>query len=123
MLQFVRYTQHIHTYDMRRNKHNIQTYYRTRLYWLKNDNDKENKQFVSTKHFVTVLLKKLKNKKPKKNKTQKTGKKDSQSGGLFTWYRMIDINVHTFNSFLLLTVFIKFRTVYIFGFLQSLVLD
>ena len=58
MLQFVRYTQHIHTYDMRRNKHNIQTYYRTRLYWLKNDNDKENKQFVITKHFVTDLLKK-----------------------------------------------------------------
>jgi len=34
---------------------------------------------------------------------------------------MIDINLHNFNSFLLLTVFIKFCTVYIFGFLHSLV--
>ena len=74
MLQFVRYTQHIYTYDMRRNKHNIQTYYRTRLFWLNNDNDKENKQFVITKHCVTDLLKKLKNKKPKKQDTKK-GKK------------------------------------------------
>ena len=42
-LQFVRYTQHMYTFDMRRNKHNIHTYYRIRLFWLKNDNDKENK--------------------------------------------------------------------------------
>jgi len=41
------------------------------------------------------------------------------SGGLFTWYRMIDINFHNFNSFLLLTVFMKFCTVYIFGFINS----
>ena len=42
-VQCIRYTQHVYTYDMRRNTHNIQTYYRTRLFWLKNDNDKENK--------------------------------------------------------------------------------
>jgi len=42
-LQFIRYTQHMYTYDMRRNKHNIQTYYRARLFWLNNDNDRENK--------------------------------------------------------------------------------
>jgi len=42
-LQFVRYTQHMYTFDMRRNKHNIHTYYRIRRFWLKNDNDKENK--------------------------------------------------------------------------------
>jgi len=30
VVQFIRYTQHIYTYDMRRNKHNTQTYYRTR---------------------------------------------------------------------------------------------
>ena len=28
-IHFIRYTQHIYTSDMRRNKHNIQTYYRT----------------------------------------------------------------------------------------------
>ena len=43
LVKFIRYTQHMYTYDMRRNKHTIQTYYRTRLFWLKNDNDKENK--------------------------------------------------------------------------------
>ena len=41
---------------MRRNKHNIQIYYRTRLFWLKNDNDKENKKFVTTKDFVKDIL-------------------------------------------------------------------
>jgi len=46
----------MYKYDMRRNKHNIQTYYRTRLFWLKNDNDKENKKFVITKHFVKDIL-------------------------------------------------------------------
>ena len=56
-----------------------------------------------TKHFVTDLLKK------------------QRWPGFFTWYRTIDINLHTFNSFRLLKVFIKFCTVYIFGFLQSLV--
>ena len=40
-LQFIRYTQHVYTYGMRRNKHNIHTYYRTRLFWLQNDNVKE----------------------------------------------------------------------------------
>ena len=59
-------------------------------------------------------------KKGEKQDTKK-GKKDRYSGGFFTWYRMIDINLHNFNSFLLLTVFIKFCTVYIFGFLHSLV--
>jgi len=34
---------------------------------------------------------------------------------------MIDINLHNFNSFLLLTVFIKLCTVYIIGVLHSLV--
>ena len=33
----------MYTFDMRRNKHDIRTYYRTRLFWLKNDNGKENK--------------------------------------------------------------------------------
>jgi len=32
--------QHMYVHDMRRNKHNIQTYYRTRLFWLKSDNEK-----------------------------------------------------------------------------------
>ena len=65
----------MYTYDMRTNKHNIQTYYRTRLFWLKNDNNKKKKWFVITKHFVTDLLKK---KKEKGKKTRyKKGKKDS----------------------------------------------
>ena len=48
VLQFIRYTQHMYTYDMRRNKHNIHTYYRTRLFWSKNNNDKENKYQIFT---------------------------------------------------------------------------
>jgi len=36
----------MYTDDMRRIKHNIQTYYRTRLFWLKNDNDKEKKVYI-----------------------------------------------------------------------------
>jgi len=48
VLQFIRYTQHMYTYDMRRNKHNIHTYYRTRLFWSKNNNDKENKYKIFT---------------------------------------------------------------------------
>ena len=55
LIQFIRYTQHIYTYEMRRNKHNIQTYYRTRLFGLKNDNDKEKKIVRSYKAFVTDL--------------------------------------------------------------------
>jgi len=35
VFSFIRYTQHMYTYDMRRNKHNIQTYYGTRLFGLK----------------------------------------------------------------------------------------
>ena len=50
-----------------------------------NDNDRENKQFVITKHVVTDLLT-----KGKKNKKEKN---DSQSGGFFTWYMTIDINL------------------------------
>ena len=38
----------MYTYDMRRNKHNIKTYYRTRLFWSKNNNDKENKYKIFT---------------------------------------------------------------------------
>jgi len=65
----------MYTYDMRRNKHNIQTYDRTRLFWLKNDNDKENKKFVITEPFVTDIL----NKRRKKGKITryKKRKKDS----------------------------------------------
>ena len=73
-VQFIRYTQHMYTYDMRRNKHNIQTYDRTRLFWLKNDNDKENKKFVITEPFVTDILKNKK-KKRKNNKIQKKEKR------------------------------------------------
>jgi len=64
----------MYTYDMRRNKHNIQTYDRTRLFWLKNDNDKENKKFVITEPFVTDILKNKK-KKRKNNKIQKKEKR------------------------------------------------
>ena len=53
---------------MRRNKHNIQTHYRTRLFWLKND--KQNREFVITKHLVTDLLKKKK--KEKKTRYKKS---------------------------------------------------
>ena len=66
----------MYTYDMRRNKHNIQTYYRTRLFWLKNDNNNENKQFVITKHFVTDLLKKKGEKTRYKKKEKKQEKKE-----------------------------------------------
>ena len=34
-IHFIRYTQHVYTSDMRRNKHNIQTYYRTINYSLR----------------------------------------------------------------------------------------
>ena len=63
-----------------------------------------------TQYFAIDLLK-------KEGKKQDTKKKC----GFFTWYRLIDLNLDTFNSFLLFTVFIKFCTVYIFGFLHSLV--
>ena len=68
MLQFVRYTQHIHTYDMRRNKHNIQTYYRIRLLGLKNDNDKEN----IVRNYKAFCYRSI-----KKGDTKTEGKKDS----------------------------------------------
>ena len=61
----------MYTCDMRRNKHNIQTHYRTRLFWLKND--KQNREFVITKHLVTDLLKKKKKRK-KKQDTKKVTK-------------------------------------------------
>ena len=60
----------MYIYDMRRNKHNIQTYYRTRLFRLKNDNDKENKQFVITEPFVNDLLKKKTGKETKIQKKE-----------------------------------------------------
>jgi len=66
----------MYKYDMRRNKHNIQTYYRTRLFWLKNDNDKENKKFVTTKDFVKDILTFFIKKTHKKTRYKK-GKKDS----------------------------------------------
>ena len=55
----------MYTYDMRRNKHNIQTYYRTRLFWLKNGNDKENK------YILLQIYKKTKTKKEKNPDTIK----------------------------------------------------
>ena len=55
---------------MRSNKLNIQTYYRTRLFWLKDDNDKENK------YILLQIYKKNKNEKGKKPRYNKR-KKDS----------------------------------------------
>ena len=56
---------------MRRIKHNIQTYYRTRLFWLKNDKDKEKS---SQLHSVLLQI----NKKHKHKQETKTRCKKSK---------------------------------------------
>ena len=109
----------MYTDGMRRIKHNIQTYYRTRLFWFKNDNDKERKvrNYIA---FCYRSIKKHKHKQETKTRYKKSNEKRS-SDGFFKWYRTVIINLHNCNSFRLLTVFIKFCTVYIFGVLQSIV--
>ena len=71
----------MYTDGMRRIKHNIQTYYRTRLFWFKNDNDKE-KKFAITQHFVTDQLKNTNTNRKQKQDTKRAMKKDRQMDSL-----------------------------------------
>ena len=71
----------MYTDGMRRIKHNIQTYYRTRLFWFKNYNDKERKvrNYIA---FCYRSIKKRKHKQETKTRYKKGNKIVSQVGSL-----------------------------------------
>ena len=71
----------MYTDDMRRIKHNIQTYYRTRLFRLKNDNDKEKK----VGNYIAFCYRSIKNtntNRKQKQDTKRARKTDSQMDSL-----------------------------------------